>query len=309
MNIKARGFNERLLEFFIKMKIENTAVLTQEECDRINKAHRDMGFTFEIKPENTSKNSGLRALATLCLNSLRGKFAQRRTLSNYDFYYDYTKLLLKMNDGITKNKNWHIINNNCVELRYEEDEDIAIEADYISEITGVFTTANARMRLYDMLDWLHPSQLLYTDTDSAFFIYNKTNPLHKYPKNDINNPSTIKFGDALGQWSDEHKGECITEIIIGCAKSYAYKLNTRKIHIAQKGVTMDRNNTSILNFDAYRNMVLNHTPILTSKRHQFRWNDVTKDIITKYIDKSIRSTIGEKRKVVGYNSYPFGYKI
>jgi len=72
---------------------------------------------------------------------------------------------------------------------------------------------------------------------------------------------------------------------------------------------MDRNNTSILNFDAYRNMVLNHTPILTSKRHQFRWNDVTKDIITKYIDKSIRSTIGEKRKVVGYDSYPFGYKI
>jgi hypothetical protein len=74
---------------FLKIKIENTMVYTQEECDEINKSHKALGFDFEIKPENTKKNPGLRQLAKICLNSLWGKFGQRSTLNNYDFYYDF----------------------------------------------------------------------------------------------------------------------------------------------------------------------------------------------------------------------------
>ena len=69
----------------MKIKIENTQVYTQEECDEINKSHKELGFDFEIKPENTKKNPGLRQLAKICLNSLWGKFGQRSTLNNYDF--------------------------------------------------------------------------------------------------------------------------------------------------------------------------------------------------------------------------------
>jgi hypothetical protein len=291
------------------MKIENSEPLSQEQCDIANESHKRLGFEFEIKPEDTTENEGLRALAKLCLNSLWGKFGQRKNLSNYDFYYEYNKLLLKMHDSNTQNKTWHIVNNNCVELRYEEDDDIKIEADYISEITAVFTTANARMRLYDMLDWLDPSQILYYDTDSVFFIYNKKNPKHKKPENSDINPKTIRFGNALGDWKDEHDKTWITEMALGGAKSYGYITNDKHIDIKQKGITMDRNNTEIVNLDSYRNMVLNHVPIKTPKRHQFRWSDTTKDIITKFIDRSIRSTINEKRKPIGYDTYPFGYHI
>ena len=56
-----------------------------------------------------------------------------------------------------------------------------IESDDIGEITAMFTTANARVRLYQMLDWLHPSQVCYCDTDSVIFIHNETNPEHKSP--------------------------------------------------------------------------------------------------------------------------------
>jgi hypothetical protein len=136
---KYTGLMRAYVEKFIKLKIENTKVLTQEECNKINKAHKDLGFNFEIKPENTKKNPGLRAIAKLCLNSLWGKFGQRSTLSSYDFYYDYNKLLLKMSRKDVKGLKWHIVNGNCVELRYEDDGDIKIEADYISEITAVFT--------------------------------------------------------------------------------------------------------------------------------------------------------------------------
>ena len=136
---------------FLKMKIENSGIETAEECNKINESHYKLGFDFVIEPSKCQKNQGLRQLAKICLNSVWGKFAQRSTLSSYDFVQEYPQLIAKLNDPTTKSKNWHIINKDCVELRYEALADYTTEADYVSEITAVFTTANARMRLYAML--------------------------------------------------------------------------------------------------------------------------------------------------------------
>ena len=43
-----------------------------------------------------------------------------------------------------------------------------------------------------------------------------------------------------------------------------------------------------------------HTEIDTIPRFTFRWGTVTKDIITKHIGRSVRSTIGEKRNNRGF---------
>ena len=58
-------------------------------------------------------------------------------------------------------------------------------------------------------------------------------------------------------------------------------------------------------------MVLNDTTIETKERFQFRWNDETKDIVTKFIPKKIRSTIAEKRdnNNNNYDTLPFGYSV
>ena len=306
---KMEGLMKQYVGSFLKMKIENSGVKTQEECDEINNSHKALGFDFEVKPEDTKKNPGLRQVAKICLNSLWGKFGQRSTLSSYDFYYDFNKLLLKMNDETVKTKRWHIVNKNCVELRYENDMDIGVEAEYISEITAVFTTANARMRLYEMLDWLHPSQVLYCDTDSVMFVYDETNPEHKAPLNSPSNPETVRFGNGLGEWEDEFKGGWITELVIGGAKSYAYVTNTGKTVIKQKGITLDKANSSVVTFETIKDMVLNNTTIETEKRFQFRWNNETKDIETKFVPKTIRSTLMEKRDLSNYDTLPFGYSV
>ena len=100
--------------------------------------------------------------------------------------------------------------------------------EYVSEITGVFTTANARIRLYNMLDWLHESQICYCDTDSVMFVYDKNNPDHREPKDD--EKVGIKFGKGLGEWEDEMKqGDWIEELVVGGAKSYAYGTHKGKI--------------------------------------------------------------------------------
>jgi hypothetical protein len=203
---KIPGLMKEYVGNFLKMKIENSGPKTLEECEAVNESHRQLGFNFKVEPRNCKKNPGLRQLAKICLNSLWGKFGQRSNLSSYEFISDYDKLIARLNSPSSKNKNWHIVGNNKVELRYEELTDYNIEAEYISEITAVFTTANVRMRLYSMLDWLHPSQVCYCDTDSVIFVYNKTNPLHKEPRNDEPTlPEGLRFGKGLGEWEDEMK--------------------------------------------------------------------------------------------------------
>ena len=50
---------------FIKMKLENSGVENQAECDEVNAYHKRLGFTFEIKPEDTVNNPGLRQVAKI----------------------------------------------------------------------------------------------------------------------------------------------------------------------------------------------------------------------------------------------------
>jgi len=110
-----------------------------------------------------------------------------------------------------------------------------IEQDYMSGITAVFSTANARVRLYRMLDWLDPSQVLYCDTDSVMMLYDKTNPIHKNPYDNQTLPDGLEVECGLGQWEDEFKGkDDIPELVIGGAKSYAYKTYNGKEVVKQK---------------------------------------------------------------------------
>ena len=71
---------------FINMKIESSGVKTQAECDEVNAYHKRLGFNFEIKPEDTIKNPGLRQVANICLNSLWGEFGQRCGMDDYTFF-------------------------------------------------------------------------------------------------------------------------------------------------------------------------------------------------------------------------------
>jgi hypothetical protein len=73
---KYTGLMKDYVEFFLKIKIENNKHYTEEECNKINESHHKLGFTFEIKSENTRKNPGMKQLAKICLNSLWGKFGQ-----------------------------------------------------------------------------------------------------------------------------------------------------------------------------------------------------------------------------------------
>ncbi len=161
------------------------------------------------------------------------------------------------------------------------------------------------------MDWLDPSQVAYCDTDSVIFLYDENNPKHKSPYNteDKENAKSrnLEFGTGLGQWEDEFKGkDHITELVIGGAKSYAYKTASGKIVIKQKGITLSRDNDTVVNFETFKDMVLNNIEIVSKPRHQFRWEEQSKNVVIKYISKKIKATIGEKRQLTdNYDTLPF----
>ena len=193
---------------------------------------------------------------------------------------------------------WEVLSENIVGFGHTDDIDNKLEAGFISEITAVFTTANARLRLYDMLYFLHPSQILYYDTDSCYFLYDPDDPNHKKPSNDQDRPTSITFAPnkkaCLGQWEcDLKEGEYISEFVCGGAKSYAYKTNKGKINIRQKGITLDVANNEILTFENFKKMVLNKEIIKTADRFQFKTNS-QKEISTVFTSRAVRATIGEK---------------
>ena len=312
------------------MKTCNGGVKTTEQCEKLNEEHRRLGLDIVIQPEETTNNPGMKEIAKLCLNSLWGKFGQRANLDSYDFYDDkqYNQFINKLLSNKITTKGWEIVNENCVELHYNENNEDIIESNYISEITAIFTTANARIRLYSFLCWLHPSQIIYWDTDSCYFLYDENNPLHKYPSNDAKDlPPNVRFGNALSCWEDEFKGSWAVEFVGAGAKSYAYKMQDGTVKMKQKGITLDVANRAKITYERFKEMVLNKdliekvkktirgeksifvpSEIESVERFQFSW-EKDKSVITKFIKKSIKSTVKDKRRIHGYDTYPYGYNM
>ena len=95
----------------------------------------------------------------------------------------------------------------------------------------------------------------------------------------------------------------------------------------QKGITLDVANRAKITYERFKEMVLNKdliekfkktirgeksilvpSEIESVERFQFSW-EKDKSVITKFIKKSIKSTVKDKRMIHGYDTYPYGYNM
>jgi hypothetical protein len=106
-------------------------------------------------------NSGKRAVARICLNSLWGKFGQRQNMGATEYVTDikrFYEILLDEDDRLD-NIHFNELNENMLQIDHKY-KDCYVENDFNSNIfIAAFTTANARLRLYEMLDILGKSVL------------------------------------------------------------------------------------------------------------------------------------------------------
>ena len=180
------------------------------------------------------------------------------------------------------------INDNLLQAHYKYD-DKYVQNNYKTNIfIAAFTTAWARIKLYDALEYLG-EQVLYYDTYSIIYKY--------MPYSDDKEIET--FDNRLGYFKDE-LGECkyINEFVSGGPKNYAYKMNNGETNCKVKGVTLNYKNSEAVNFDSVKYFILDN--ILGSKmlgtifteniyiyteQMQFKKDTKDKSITTKYLDK------------------------
>ena len=92
-------------------------------------------------------------------------------------------------------------------------------------VIAAFTTAYARLQLYDELDMLG-ERVLYCDTDSVIY---RSQPGQPEPR----------LGNNIGDLTDELGGEHITVFASGSPKNYGYKTSGGKTEVNVRGITLD----------------------------------------------------------------------
>ncbi|GBM93101.1 hypothetical protein AVEN_267172-1 [Araneus ventricosus] len=139
-NTRSDTLFKDFVKMFLKIKLEtddkwSENFKTEEEYRRYVKKKLDIELG-EIK-----KNPGMRFIAKICLNSLWGKFGQRKNMSQTEYVNeleDFYRIIL--NDNI-KDLNMMFMNDDCVEMNYKM-KDAYVKDNFNTNIyIAAFTTS------------------------------------------------------------------------------------------------------------------------------------------------------------------------
>ena len=144
--------------------------------------------------------------------SFLGKFAQRSNLTQTKRMTEPKELFAYLDSDAYEVRDAQMVNDETIEIQYTEKEGFIEQSNKTNIVIAAFTTAYARLKLYDLLDLLQ-ERVLYYDTDSVIYV-------HKPGKPDP------PLGKYLGELTDELvPGDHITTFVSGGPKNYGYETN------------------------------------------------------------------------------------
>ncbi|XP_060868772.1 uncharacterized protein LOC132943701 [Metopolophium dirhodum] len=184
---KSNTLFKEYIKRFLKIKLETSSWKNDYRTvnDYISAVKNAVGIDMDI--ENIKENPGLRALAKICLNSFWGKFGQRPNQTKTEIISKPDRWYQVLLDSKLETENIVFLTDDLVEVSYKKINEYVGHEYNTSIYVAAFTTSNARLRLYTMLDNLG-EKVVYYDTDSVFYIYDDVE---------------VKTGCMLGEWTDE----------------------------------------------------------------------------------------------------------
>ena len=193
---------------FMKVKLETSKFTCSED------EYREKARKFGIELEELKENPGLRFISKICLTSLWGKFGQNPKVKHSEYIdneKDFYRIVL---DDKIEQIALCFLNDNMVYANYERKNEFLRRSNTTNIFVACFTSAWARLRLYDMLDKLDKN-VCYCDTDSVVYI-----------ENEETKAIVEQFiGDGLGDWTDELGGQHMEFWCCAQAKDYGYILS------------------------------------------------------------------------------------
>jgi len=263
---KSNDMFKGYIQNFLKIKTESAGYEGDDIDAYIQRYYNNCGVLLD--KNKIKKNSGMKLLAKICLNSLWGKFGQNDELptTNYIKNDAWFKLLKRHINNEVELKNEVLIDEDTLYVSYIE----KIEAKTSLMTTNIalagFTTANARLRLYKELYKLD-DRVIYCDTDSI---------IYEYRKNEYN----TQEGDCLGEWELEENGD-LKNVYALAPKTYGYTSLDGEQKYKCKGITLNSGNKHNFTFDKLKDLIIgNHQTIITYS-DDFIKDNKTGNIYTK----------------------------
>ena len=196
-------------------------------------------------------------------------------------------------------KDVQMINDETVEIQYIQKEGFVEENDKVNIVIAAFTTAYARLKLYDLLDLLQ-ERVLYYDTDSVVYIHQPGKP-------------DPPLGDYLGDLTDELNGDYITTFLSGGPKNYGYITNTGEAILKIRGISLTYDATLTLNIATMRELVEYYVDYDEQKKvtitipYKITRDKKEKNIVTKRTKKDYRVVYNKRVVNENYETVPYGY--
>ncbi|KAK5650119.1 hypothetical protein RI129_001148 [Pyrocoelia pectoralis] len=301
---KNGGIFTEMMNKFIKIKQEasgwpSNCITLEDKMAYIERVFEKEGIKLDANA--ILVNPGLRSLAKLILNSFFGKFGQRENQPKTEIINQPAELYELLYNPAIDVTGILPINDETLVVNYEYREEAFSTLRTVNVCIAAYVTAQARLKLYSYMEKLG-SRVLYTDTDSIVYISRE-------------NEYEPEIGEYLGDMTDELEcygpGSYITEFVSGGPKNYAYLVySPSKDTIFQvckvKGICINHEVSKVVNFDTMKDMVVNGGQ---PQKIVYTTFERTEDhnVFTDQREKVFRANM-LKRKFVGQDSYPYGYK-
>jgi G:T-mismatch repair DNA endonuclease (very short patch repair protein) len=299
---------------FLQLKQEASGWPSECENDDVAKERylREYEATegIALDKNNIVRNSGLRSVAKLCLNSFWGKFGQRTNLPNTEIIKSPQRFAELLSSAEHEIIGILPINDNVIYVSWQLKDEAIIPSPITNVVIAAYTTAHARLKLYEYLERLD-RRVLYYDTDSC--IYTSSGDPYEYE------PRTGNFlGDMTDELESYGRGSFIEAFVSGGPKFYAYVVRApdgRKYEICKiKGIKLNYENSRLLNFKSIYRLILNNereedNGERTSIRLEFKTirRTVFHEVVTRDEVKTCAPVLLKRKFINSRSSLPYGF--
>jgi len=173
----------------------------------------------------------------------------------------------------------------------------------VNVAVAAYVTTQARVKLYEYLSKLGDS-VLYCDTDSVIYIQNVDEP----PKVE----AWYYFGDLTDELEEFGSVSYIEGFVSGGPKNYAFSVfspttGKRTTRLKVKGITLNYDNSRVVNFTSQRNMILEdnsplhvHNPRKIKRKHG--------GVVVSEPERKEYKVVFKKRRLLNdFDTFPYGY--
>ncbi|XP_062616821.1 uncharacterized protein LOC134278527 [Saccostrea cucullata] len=244
------------------------------------------------------KNPVRRTIAKLFLNCLWGKFAQRLLLPKTR-YLDEEEELQQLLHSTLDIKGMRLLvnkedsNEDKMLVNYQDKQEFVEECPFGNVVLACFTTAHARLHLYETLQSLG-DRGVYFDTDSIIYQH----------REGAFNPT---WGNSLGERTDELDGDHITKFMSAGPKNYGYRTSKGTETLKVKGITLNHRTSQIVSLETLDQMIQGEIEEVTVPYPNKIQTTRDHDVVSKPLEKKYRIVYDKRQLLPSYNILPYGY--